>query len=50
MTNKPDLASQLQDTERITEWAVGMVSAELVLLKTIQHSLEHANEIMKNAL
>jgi hypothetical protein len=26
------------------------VSVEFVVAKTIQHSLEHANELMKNAL
>jgi len=29
---------------------LGPVSAEFVVAKTIQHSLEHANELMKNAL
>ncbi|MGE5225164.1 MAG: hypothetical protein ACM3PY_22225 [Omnitrophica WOR_2 bacterium] len=29
---------------------MGLVSAEFIVMKTIQHSLEHANDILKNAL
>jgi len=37
------------ESERV-ETGLGTVSAEFVVSKTIQHSLEHTNELMKNAL
>jgi hypothetical protein len=48
-----DLISQIPDdaweSNRLRT-RLGLVSAELVVTKTIQHTYEHVNEILKNAL
>jgi len=44
-----EIPEETLESERV-QTGLGPVSAEFVVTKTIQHSLEHANEIMKNAL
>ena len=44
-----EIPEEAWESERV-QTGLGNVSAEFVVLKTIQHSLEHANGIMKNVL
>jgi hypothetical protein len=44
-----EIPDEAWEIERVRT-GLGTVSAEFVVAKTIQHSLEHANELMKNAL
>ncbi|MEW5980696.1 MAG: DinB family protein [Acidobacteriota bacterium] len=44
-----DIPQEAWQEERV-ETGLGRVSAEFVVAKTVQHSLEHSNDLMKNAL
>jgi hypothetical protein len=44
-----DIPQEAWQSQNMVTW-LGLASAEFAVAKTVQHSLEHANELVKNAL